>query len=144
MMKPSGWVTNTSSFNSPWRKAVLTSKWCISHPCDVFVTQQEGFTIADEEHKVYKLKTAFYGLRQAQRAWNIKLNQKLMTIFQIASGPRRWSLMVYCRRMIIFQNIHRIHAVISYWFWMFNISFSISCPWRCLFQHKDMDYYKVK
>lgn len=30
-----------------------------------------------EEHKVYKLKKAFYGLRQAPKAWNTKLDQIL-------------------------------------------------------------------
>lgn len=44
---------------------------------EVFVTQPEGFVITGEEHKVYKLKKALYGLRQAPRAWNIKLNQIL-------------------------------------------------------------------
>ena len=44
---------------------------------EVFVNQPEGFTVTGEEHKVYKLKKALYGLRQAPSAWNIKLNQIL-------------------------------------------------------------------
>ena len=44
---------------------------------DVFVMQPEGFVVAGEENKVYKLKKVLYGLRQAPRAWNIKLNQIL-------------------------------------------------------------------
>ena len=44
---------------------------------DVFVVQPEGFIIEGQEHKVYKLKKALYGLRQAPRTWNIKLNQIL-------------------------------------------------------------------
>ena len=44
---------------------------------EVFVNQPEGFIVTGEEHKVYKLKRALYGLRQAPRAWNIKLNQIL-------------------------------------------------------------------
>ena len=44
---------------------------------EVFVSQPEGFVVSGEEHKVYKLKRALYGLRQAPRAWNIKLNQIL-------------------------------------------------------------------
>ena len=43
----------------------------------VFVVQSEGFIVSGQEHKVYKLKRALYGLRQAPRAWNIKLNQIL-------------------------------------------------------------------
>ena len=44
---------------------------------EVFVTQPEVFIVAGEEHKVYKLKKALYGLCQAPRAGNIKLNQKM-------------------------------------------------------------------
>ena len=44
---------------------------------EVFVKQPEGFIVPGEKHKVYKLKKALYGLRQAPRAWNIKLNQIL-------------------------------------------------------------------
>ena len=44
---------------------------------EVYVTQPEGFIVAGQEHKVYKLKKALYGLRQAPRAWNIKLNEIL-------------------------------------------------------------------
>ena len=40
----------------------------------VYVSQPEGFKKAGEEGKVYKLANALYGLRQAPRAWNIKLD----------------------------------------------------------------------
>ena len=43
----------------------------------VYVTQQEGFEKKGCERKVYKLNKALYGLRQAPRAWNLKLNQIL-------------------------------------------------------------------
>lgn len=43
----------------------------------VYVTQPEGFIIPGKEGKVYKLKKALYGLRQAPRAWNAKLNKIL-------------------------------------------------------------------
>lgn len=36
--------------------------------------------MAGEEHKVYKLKKALYGLQQAPRAWRIKLNQILRSL----------------------------------------------------------------
>ena len=42
---------------------------------EVYVTQPEGFIVDGQEHKVYKLKKALYGLRQAPRAWNDKLNK---------------------------------------------------------------------
>ena len=44
---------------------------------EVFVSQPEGFEKKGEEHKVFKLKKALYGLRQAPRAWNTKLDQIL-------------------------------------------------------------------
>ena len=43
----------------------------------VYVTQPEGFIIKRSEEKVYKLKKALHGLRQALRVWNNKLNQIL-------------------------------------------------------------------
>lgn len=43
----------------------------------VYVLQLEGFEKKGEEGKVYKLRKALYGLRQAPRAWNNKLNQIL-------------------------------------------------------------------
>ena len=43
----------------------------------VYVCQPEGFEVAGHEEKVYKLNKALYGLRQAPRAWNEKLNKVL-------------------------------------------------------------------
>ena len=43
----------------------------------VFVSQPEGYEVKGQEHKVYKLHKALYGLRQAPRAWNEKLNKVL-------------------------------------------------------------------
>lgn len=47
---------------------------------DVYVSQPEGFEKAGEEHLVYKLKKALYGLRQAPRAWYEKLNSCLESL----------------------------------------------------------------
>lgn len=41
---------------------------------DVYVEQREGFVKAGCERMVYKLDKALYGLRQAPRTWNIKLD----------------------------------------------------------------------
>ena len=43
----------------------------------VYVSQPEGFEVRGHEEKVYKLHKALYGLRQAPRAWNEKLNKVL-------------------------------------------------------------------
>lgn len=44
---------------------------------EVYVSQPEGFVAKGEESKVYKLNKALYGLHQAPRAWNEKLNKVL-------------------------------------------------------------------
>ncbi|GKE87798.1 ribonuclease H-like domain, reverse transcriptase, RNA-dependent DNA polymerase, partial [Tanacetum coccineum] len=47
---------------------------------EVYVVQPEGFKKPGEEKKVYKLAKSLYGLRQAPRAWNIKLDNTLKEI----------------------------------------------------------------
>jgi hypothetical protein len=44
---------------------------------EVYVGQPPGFEIEGKSSKVLKLKKALYGLRQAPRAWNSKLNSTL-------------------------------------------------------------------
>jgi hypothetical protein len=39
-----------------------------------------GFIIAGKEHKVLKLKKALYRLHQAPRAWNVKLDDTLLSL----------------------------------------------------------------
>ncbi|GJU17373.1 zinc finger, CCHC-type containing protein [Tanacetum coccineum] len=47
---------------------------------EVYVTQSEGFIQQGNSVKVYKLTKALYGLRQAPRAWNMKLDQTLKSL----------------------------------------------------------------
>lgn len=47
---------------------------------EVYVIQPPGFEVKGEEHKVLKLHKALYGLRQAPRAWNSKLDKSLKTL----------------------------------------------------------------
>jgi hypothetical protein len=47
---------------------------------EVYVKQPPGFVKRGEEHKVLKLHKALYGLRQAPRAWNIKLDRTLISL----------------------------------------------------------------
>jgi hypothetical protein len=44
---------------------------------EVYVCQPAGFVIAGQEGKVLRLRKALYGLRQAPRAWNSKLDDTL-------------------------------------------------------------------
>ena len=43
---------------------------------EVYVQQAPGFAQPGQEHKVYRLHKALYGLHQAPRAWNQKLDEK--------------------------------------------------------------------
>jgi hypothetical protein len=47
---------------------------------EVFVQQPIGFMKSGEEHKVLKLRKALYGLHQALRAWNAKLDDTLISL----------------------------------------------------------------
>ena len=47
---------------------------------EVYVKQPPGYIKEGEEHKVLKLHKALYGLRQAPRAWNIKLDRTLISL----------------------------------------------------------------
>jgi hypothetical protein len=47
---------------------------------EVYVKQPLGFIVRGKEGKVYKLHKALYGLRQASRAWNAKLDRTLLSL----------------------------------------------------------------
>ncbi|GJW01047.1 ribonuclease H-like domain, reverse transcriptase, RNA-dependent DNA polymerase [Tanacetum coccineum] len=47
---------------------------------EVYVTQPEGFVKRQDNRKVYRLIKALYGLRQASRAWNIKLDNTVKSL----------------------------------------------------------------
>ncbi|GBN50528.1 Retrovirus-related Pol polyprotein from transposon TNT 1-94 [Araneus ventricosus] len=40
---------------------------------EVYMSQPEGYVEADQEQKVCKLNKAIYGLKQAARAWHLKI-----------------------------------------------------------------------
>lgn len=47
---------------------------------EVQVAQLEGYTIKQQEYKVYRLSKALYGFRQAPRAWNLQLDRSLKSL----------------------------------------------------------------
>lgn len=47
---------------------------------EVYVHQPVGFVDDNNKHKVLKLRKALYGLRQAPRAWNAKLDASLVSL----------------------------------------------------------------
>jgi hypothetical protein len=47
---------------------------------EVYVTRPPGFEKKGQDDRVYRLSKALYGLRQAPRAWNIKLDSPLKKI----------------------------------------------------------------
>jgi hypothetical protein len=56
---------------------------------EVYVAQPEGYVEKGKERMVLKLSKALYGLRQAPRAWNIKLDKslKMLGFSKCASEP---------------------------------------------------------
>lgn len=45
---------------------------------EIFMKQPEGYEVKGKEEKVCKLKKSLYGIKQAARCWNIKLNEILL------------------------------------------------------------------
>ncbi|GJU07659.1 ribonuclease H-like domain, reverse transcriptase, RNA-dependent DNA polymerase [Tanacetum coccineum] len=66
--------------NNKWEVHHLDVKSAFLHGDlkeEVYVTQPEGFVKRQDNGKVYRLIKSLYGLRQAPRAWNIKLDNTL-------------------------------------------------------------------
>ncbi|CAO2146167.1 unnamed protein product [Urochloa humidicola] len=79
---------------------------------EVYVVQPPGFVKEGEEEKVLRLDKALYGLRQAPRAWNIKLDRSLCRIgfrqsnsehgvYARGAGAKRLLVGVYVDDLII-------------------------------------------
>lgn len=81
---------------------------------EVYIVQPEGFIIEGEEDKVYKLRKALYGLRQAPIAWyshidhhfhqpGLMRSQNELTVYQKQSGSLN-ILLLYLYVDIIYMS----------------------------------------
>jgi len=80
---------------------------------EVYVRQPSGFAIAREEGKVYRLRKALYGLRQASRAWNTKLDATLKAMSFTQSAHEA---VVYRRgsgRFVLLVGVHVDDLIIT-------------------------------
>ena len=78
----------------------------------MYVQQPPGFIVDDHKHKVLRLHKALYGLRQAPRAWNAKLDATLkkmgfkqstheVAVYRWGSGRNVLLVSVYVDDLII-------------------------------------------
>jgi hypothetical protein len=66
-----GWVVHHMDVRSAFLNRDLLE--------EVYVLQLAGFIKSGEDHKVLRLHKALYGLHQASRAWNAKLDDTLLS-----------------------------------------------------------------
>jgi hypothetical protein len=85
---------------------------------EVYVVQPPGYVKEGQEHEVYKLHKALYGLRQALRAWNIKLDGTLKKLgfsqnplehelYARGSGDTRLLVGVYVDDLIVMVSCNK-------------------------------------
>lgn len=86
---------------------------------DIYMCQPDGFLKPGEEHKVYKLKKAVYGLKQASRSWYEKVKQVLISlqytqcqrencIFVKQIGKRILIIALYVDDFFLFYNCDQL------------------------------------
>jgi hypothetical protein len=74
---------------------------------EVYVEQPSGFIIASKEHKVLKLKKSLYELHQEPQAWNVKLDDTLLSLgFQRTLSEHA----IYVRRNGNMQLVVRVYV----------------------------------
>jgi hypothetical protein len=83
---------------------------------EVYVHQPPGFVIPGKEGKVLRLRKALYGLRQAPRAWNAKLDSMLKgmgfgqspqeaAIYRWGNGGNALLVGVYINDLVIIGSV---------------------------------------
>ncbi|GKE55159.1 retrotransposon protein, putative, ty1-copia subclass, partial [Tanacetum coccineum] len=82
---------------------------------DIYMVQPEGFVDPNQPRKVYKLQKSIYGLKQASRSWNKRLDEEIKRfgfaqnldepcVYQKASGSNVTFLILYVDDIIIMGN----------------------------------------
>jgi hypothetical protein len=105
-----GWIVHHMDVKSAFLNGELKE--------EVYVVQPPGYVKEGQEHKVYKLHKALYGLRQAPRAWNIKLDGTLKKLgfnqnplehglYARSSGDTRLLVGVYVDDLIVMGNCNK-------------------------------------
>ncbi|KAJ4740894.1 Transposon Ty1-H Gag-Pol polyprotein [Rhynchospora pubera] len=80
---------------------------------EVYVSQPPGFEKKGSEHKVLKLHKALYGLRQAPRAWNSKLDKTLMAIGFKRSPVEYAVYKKHCKQSFVFVGVYVDDLIIT-------------------------------
>jgi hypothetical protein len=68
---------------------------------EVYLHQPPGFVIPGKEGNVLCLRKALYGLRQAPRAWNVKLDSTVKGIYRRGDGENALLVGVYFDDLVI-------------------------------------------
>ena len=69
-----------------WHMDVKTAFLNGSLEEDIYMQQPEGFIARGQEHMACKLQRSIYGLKQASRTWNIRLDQAI-TLYGFEKSP---------------------------------------------------------
>ena len=78
----------------------------------VFVQQPPGFIIGNGD-KVLKLRKALYGLRQAPRAWNAKLDKELVALGFVRSKLEHAVYRRSCKNSFLLMGVYVDDLIIS-------------------------------
>ncbi|KAG8491476.1 hypothetical protein CXB51_014680 [Gossypium anomalum] len=78
-----GSLMSSSSYSKEWKIHQIDVKSAFLNGFlkeEIYAEQLDGFNVASEETKVYKLKKSLYGLKQAPRAWYDKIDSYLSSL----------------------------------------------------------------
>ena len=109
------WVLLALAAQEGWGVHHMDVKWAFLNGDlkeEVYVQQPPGYAVAGEE-KVYKLCKALYGMRQAPRAWNAKLNATLKKMGFQQSAHEAAMYRRGCGRTVLLVGIYVDDLIIT-------------------------------